>query len=177
LKNLDSRTESKFALDATAFYQGFHLNSSCTCITTGLVFEEISHIQNKLSSLESLVLSKRILIFEPTNNIVKLVKSVAKKTGETRLSDADISILALAKDYNVTLVTDDFALCNLAITMSIGLLNLGTKGIRETRKWTKFCSSCGGGYPSAISVCSICGNKLRARYKKLIDTKITRNQI
>ena len=105
MKNLDSRTESKFALDATAFYQGFHLHSSCTCITTGLVYEEISHIQNKLSSLESLVLSKRILIFEPTNNIVKLVKTVAKQTGETRLTDADLSILALAKDYNVTLVT------------------------------------------------------------------------
>lgn len=177
MKNLDSRTESKFALDATAFYQGFHLHSSSTCITTGLVFEEISHIQNKLSSLESLVLSKRIMIFEPTNNIVKLVKTVAKQTGETRLTDADISILALAKDYNVTLVTDDFALCNLAKTMSIGLLNLGTKGIRETRKWTKFCGSCGRGYPSAISVCSICGNKLRVRYKKLVDTKITRNQI
>jgi endoribonuclease Nob1 len=130
-----------------------------------LVFEEISHIQNKLSSLESLVLSKRIMIFEPTNNMVKLVKTMAKQTGESRLTDADISILALAKDYNVTLVTDDFALCNLA------------KGIRETRKWTKFCSSCGRGYPSAISVCSICGNKLRVRYKKLIDTKITRNQI
>lgn len=177
MKNLDSRAESKFALDATAFYQGFHLHSSCTCITTGLVFEEISHIQNKLSSLESLVLSKRIMIFEPTNNMVKLVKTMAKQTGETRLTDADISILALAKDYNVTLVTDDFALCNLAKTMSIGLLNLGTKGIRETRKWTKFCSSCGRGYPSAISDCSICGNKLRVRYKKLIDTKITRNQI
>jgi len=177
LKNLDSRTESKFALDATAFYQGFHLHSSCTCITTGLVYEEISHIQNKLSSLESLVLSKRIMIYEPTDNIVKLVKTLAKQTGETRLTDADISILALAKDYNVTLVTDDFALCNLAKTMSIGLLNLGTKGIRETRKWTKFCSSCGRGYPSAISVCSICGNKLRVRYKKLIDTKISRNQI
>lgn len=177
MKNLDSRTESKFALDATAFYQGFHLHSSCTCITTGLVFEEISHIQNKLSSLESLVLSKRIMIFEPTNNIVKLVKTVAKQTGETRLTEADLSILALAKDYNVTLVTDDFALCNLAKTMSIGLLNLGTKGIRETRKWTKFCSSCGRGYPSAKSVCSICGNKLRVRYKKLIDTKISRNQI
>lgn len=176
MKNLDSRTESKFALDATAFYQGFHLHSSCTCITTGLVFEEISHIQNKLSSLESLVLSKRIMIFEPTNNIVKLVKTVAKQTGDTRLSDADISILALAKDYNVTLVTDDFGLCNLAKTMSIRLLNLGTKGIRETRKWTKFCGSCGRGYPSAISVCSICGNKLRVRYKKLVDTKITRNQ-
>ena len=117
------------------------------------------------------------MIFEPTNNIVKLVKTVAKQTGETRLTDADISILALAKDYNVTLVTDDFALCNLAKTMSIGLLNLGTKGIKETRKWTKFCSSCGRGYPSSISICSICGNKLRVRYKKLIDTKISRNQI
>ena len=117
------------------------------------------------------------MIFEPTNNIVKLVKTVAKQTGETRLSDADISILALAKEYNVTLVTDDFALCNLAKTMSIGLLNLGTKGIREIRKWTKFCSSCGRGYSSAKSVCSICGNKLRVRYKKLIDTKISRNQI
>lgn len=173
MKNSDSRPESKFALDATAFYQGFHLRSSSTCITTALVFEEISHIQNKLSTLESLVLNKRIMIFEPNYSTVRFVKSLAKQVGESRLTEADISILALAKDYSAILVTDDFAVCNLARTIPIGLLNLGTKGIRETRKWIKFCSSCGRGYPSTQSVCSICGNKLRVRYKKLIDSKVT----
>jgi endoribonuclease Nob1 len=112
------------------------------------------------------------MIFAPKNNTVRLVKSVAKQTGDSRLTEADVSILALAKDYNAILVTDDFGICNLANTMSIGLLNLGTKGIREIRKWIKYCSGCGKGYPSTQSVCSKCGNKLRVRYKKLIDTKI-----
>ena len=117
------------------------------------------------------------MIFEPKNRTVRLVKSGAKQTGESRLTEADVSILALAKDYNAILVTDDFAICNLAKTMSIGILNLGTKGIRDVRKWIKYCSSCGRGYSSVKSVCPRCGNKLHARYKKLLNTKITLNQI
>ena len=172
LKNLDSKAETIFVLDATAFYQGFHLRSNITCVTTGMVFEEISHIQSKLSILESLVLNKRIKIVEPSKNTIKLVESDAKHLGESRLTAADISIIALAKDYDAILVTDDFAICNLANSMSISLLNLGTQGIRETRKWIKFCKSCGRGYPPTLTICSLCGNKLRVRYKKLINSKI-----
>jgi endoribonuclease Nob1 len=131
------------------------------------VFNEISHIQYKLSSLDVLMLAKRIAVFEPIANTEKLVNSVAKRMGEGRLTEADVSILALAKDHNAVLVTDDFAICNIAKSLSIELLNLGTKGIRERRKWIKYCGICGKGYNSALSVCSLCGNKLRVRYKKL----------
>ena len=171
-----SKTVSKFALDATAFYQGFHLHSNSTCITTGLVFEEISHIQKMLSVLESLILTERIMIVEPTEETLKMIKSSITQIGETRLSNADISIIALAKEFNIPLVTDDFAICNLAKTLSIELLNLGTKGIKDSRKWIKFCKSCGKGYPSTQSVCSVCGNKLRIRFKKLIDSKSVQDQ-
>jgi UPF0271 protein len=176
LKNLVSKTESKFALDATAFYQGFHLRSNSTCITTGLVFAEISHIQSNLSILDSLISNRRIMIFQPSDSTLGLVRSVVKQIGETRLSDADISIVGLAKEFHATLVTDDFAVCNLAKTLSIDLLNLGTKGIRDRRKWVRFCKSCGKGYPPTQTICLLCGNKLRVRYKKLIDSKIAQNQ-
>jgi UPF0271 protein len=176
LKNLVSKTVSKFALDATAFYQGFHLHSNSVCITTGLVFEEISHIQKMLSVLESLILNERIRICEPSKETLKMIKSSIKRIGETRLSNADISIIALAKEFNVPLVTDDFAICNLAKTLSIELLNLGTKGIKDSRKWIKFCKSCGKGYPSTQTVCSLCGNKLRVRFKKLVDSKSVQDQ-
>jgi UPF0271 protein len=176
LKNLVSRTESRFALDATAFYQGFHLRSNSTCITTGLVFAEISHIQSNLSILDSLISSRRIMIFQPSDRTLRSVRFVVKQIGETQLSDADISIVALAKEFNATLVTDDFAVCNLAKTLSIDLLNLGTKGISERRKWVKFCKSCGRGYPPTQAICSLCGNKLRVRYKKLINSRIAQNQ-
>lgn len=116
------------------------------------------------------------MIFQPSDNTLRTVRLVVKQIGETQLSDADISIVALAKECNATLVTDDFAVCNLAKTLSIDLLNLGTKGIRDRRKWVKFCKSCGKGYPSTQTICSLCGNKLRVRYKKLIDSKIGQNQ-
>lgn len=113
------------------------------------------------------MLAKRIVVFEPIASTEKFVNSVAKRTGESRLTEADVSILALAKDHNAVLVTDDFAICNLAKSLSIELLNLGTKGISERRKWIKYCGICGKGYSSTQSVCSLCGNKLRVRYKKL----------
>jgi UPF0271 protein len=176
LKNLVSKSVVNFALDATAFYQGFHLHSNNTCITTGLVFEEISHIQEKFSVLESLISNKRIVILEPNEKTIKMIKSIITKIGETRLSKADISIIALAKESNATLVTDDFAICNLAKTLAIELLNLGTKGIKDTRKWIKFCKSCGKGYPPTQKVCSLCGNKLRIRFKKLSSSKTVQDQ-
>jgi UPF0271 protein len=166
LKNLVSKSIVNFALDATAFYQGFHLHSNNTCITTGLVFEEISHIQEKFSVLESLISNKRIVILEPNEKTIKMIKSIITKIGETRLSKADISIIALAKESNATLVTDDFAICNLAKTLAI----------KDTRKWIKFCKSCGKGYPPSQKVCSLCGNKLRIRFKKLSSSKTVQDQ-
>lgn len=176
LKNLVSKSVVNFALDATAFYQGFHLHSNNTCITTGLVFEEISHIQEKFSVLESLISNKRIVILEPDEKTIEMINSIITQIGETRLSKADISIIALAKESNATLVTDDFAICNLAKTLAIELLNLGTKGIKDTRKWIKFCKSCGKGYPPTQKVCSLCGNKLRIRFKKLSSSKTVQDQ-
>lgn len=176
LKNLVSKSVVNFALDATAFYQGFHLHSNNTCITTGLVFEEISHIQEKFSVLESLISNKRIVILEPDEKTIEMINSIITQIGETRLSKADISIIALAKESNATLVTDDFAICNLAKTLGIELLNLGTKGIKDTRKWIKFCKSCGKGYPPTQKVCSLCGNKLRIRFKKLSNSKTVQDQ-
>lgn len=113
------------------------------------------------------------MIFEPDVISLRLVRDVAKQTGAERLTDADISILALAKGKDATLVTDDFAVCNLAKILSIKLLNLGTKGIRETRKWVKFCKSCGKGYAPKDTICAICGNKLSIRYKKMAKSEIT----
>lgn len=124
-----------------------------------------------LSVLESLKLNERIMILEPSEESLKMIRSSITQIGETRLSDADISIIALAKEFNIPLVTDDFAVCNLAKTLSIELLNLGTKGIKDSRKWIKFCKSCGKGYPPTQTVCSLCGNKLRIRFKKLIGSK------
>lgn len=112
------------------------------------------------------------MILEPNKETVKMIKSVITQIGETRLSVADVSIIALAKELNATLVTDDFAVCNLARTLSIKLLNLGTKGIKDTRKWIKFCKSCGKGYPPTQTVCFLCGNELRIRFKKLSSRTI-----
>ena len=173
---MDFNGESVVALDATAFYQGFHLYSEKTCITTDLIFAEISHIHNKLSILESLILNRKLMVFEPRNNTIRLVKAAAKQIGEDRLTDADISILALAKDYDAILVSDDFAICNLAKTMLIKLLNIGTKGINQTRKWIKFCKICGKGYSPKQANCAICGNKLRIRFKKSIIQEINSGQ-
>ena len=124
------------------------------------------------SVLETLILNERIKILEPSEESLKLIKSSITQIGETRLSDADVSIIALAKEFNATLVTDDFAICNLAKTLSIELLNLGTKGIKNTRKWIKFCKGCGKAYSPTQTVCSLCGNKLRIRFKKLSSKTI-----
>jgi rRNA maturation endonuclease Nob1 len=38
------------------------------------------------------------------------------------------------------------------------------------RAWVSFCKSCGKVYNSGISVCQICGSRLRRRFTVITDT-------
>jgi endoribonuclease Nob1 len=148
LRNLDS---SKFVLDASAFYTGIPFLSSARCYTTTLVFEEIRHIKKSYCALEALVDAGNLKVME---------------TGDYfKLSSADLSVLALALHLNLTLISDDYAVGNVATLLNIPIKSIGTKGISKVRRWVTFCRACGKAYEPNIIECALCGNKLRRRFK------------
>jgi UPF0271 protein len=152
--------------DASAFYAGIPFASPEQGLTTSLVFDEIKHIKKSHGALEILLDTDRLQIQDPDPNDTEFVSSMAKKTGDSqKLSDADISAVALAYQMHASLVTDDFAVSNLAKNISISVQPIMTKGIKDVGKWIHYCAGCKKGF-SGLEFCPNCGNKLNRKLLK-----------
>ena len=168
---MSSSDSSEFVLDASAFYVGIPFQSSNKCITTNAVYEEVKHIRKSYSPIQALIDAGNLKIIEPELTSLNKVIACAKKTGDyTKLSQADISIIALALQFGKTLLSDDFAVGNVATLLKIPVKTLAFRGISELRAWVYFCKSCRTVYNSRISVCQICGSRLKRRFTVISDT-------
>ena len=156
-------------LDATAFYVGIPFVSNDSFMTTNAVFEEIQHIKKKQGALEMLQQTNRLHIREPDKESINIVKNTADKTGDSRtISEQDVSIIALALENKIELITDDFAVTNVAKQLKIQTLSIMTQGISTIGKWISYCSMCGKEF-SKEKECPICGSKLnRKLIKKMV---------
>ena len=155
-------SEPAYVLDSTAFYAGIPYQGSGRYYTTYLVLEEVKH-HNVGSSL----IHTRVQVTEPSPASVNRVKETASRTGDARaLSETDVSLLALALDLknggNVNLVSDDFAVRNVAEILSIPLSETSLKG-GEWRSitWKLLCKGCGKQFTNPkLTECPVCGTRL-----------------
>ena len=153
-------------LDATAFYAGIPFVSTDSFVTTSIVYEEIQHIKSKHGALEMLLQTNRLQIRDPSQEYILRVKSIAEKTGDNlTISEQDVSIIALSLENNTELVTDDFAVMNIAKQLEIQTLPLMTQGINTIGKLVSYCSICVKEF-SNKKECPICGNKLNRKLVK-----------
>ena len=152
--------------DASAFYAGIPFASQENGLTTSLVFEEIEHIKKNHGALEILLHTGRLKIEDPDSASISHIKDAAKKTGDVqKLSAADISAVALAHQTKSRLVTDDFAVSNLAKNLRLEVEPIMTKGIKDVGRWIHYCVGCAKEF-SGISECPNCGNKLSRKLLK-----------
>ena len=155
-------------LDASAFYAGIPFGSLEEHHTTPLVFDEVQHIKKNHDALETLIQTKRLMIREPDTKFVEQIKNKAQESGDIQeLSKEDISILALCLELQGELVTDDFAVSNVASNLGIKVSPVMTSGIKDVGKWVYYCVGCGKQFEK-ISECPQCGNPLK---KKLLKEK------
>lgn len=163
---MQNSATNKLVIDASAFYSGFPFLTLSTCYTTNSILNEIKHMNRKYGAIELLIDSDRLKILEPDKECLRQVITMAKQTGDyEKLSTADVSILALAFQLKSTLISDDYAVQNIAAILKIPVGTLGTKGITKVRRWINFCNACGKAYGPNISQCMLCGNTLRRRFK------------
>ena len=156
-------------LDATAFYAGIPFSSNDSFMTTSIVYREIEHIKSKHGALDMLQQTNRLQIRDPKEETIKIVNQTAEKTGDkTTISEQDVSIIALALENNIELITDDFAVTNVAKQLEIKTSSLMTDGISKVGKWISYCSVCGNEFQKGKE-CPICGNKLN---RKLIKKSV-----
>lgn len=150
-------------LDATSFYAGVPFFSQEESFTTPLILDEIRHIKKNHDAIQALIDLGRLKIIEPEKRFTDLVLDKARKTGDLKvLSKEDISILALSLQLKGELVTDDFAISNVAKQFNLKVTPIMTKGINRVLSYEYFCPICKKSFEKTNS-CQICGSRLVRR--------------
>ncbi len=153
-----------YILDSTAFYSGLPFQGDGRYYTTYQVLDEV-----KNQNIASPLIHTRVQVIEPSRESVQRVKAAAKKTGDaSSLSEADSSILATALDMSsskiserIILVTDDFAIRNVAEVLGVNLSETAIRGQWKRITWITYCKGCGKEYSdSKGTTCSVCGTTL-----------------
>ena len=130
-------------LDASAFYAGVPFRSSDDCYTTSLVYDEIKHIKKNHDALGTLLETNRLKIREPNSESTKSAIKASKDTGDfPQLSKQDMSVIALCIETKGEIITDDFAISNVAKNLELKIAPIMTKGIKDVGKWVHYCPGC-----------------------------------
>ena len=88
--------EPVIVLDSTAFYAGLPFSSAILCYTSPQILGEVSKGRGLGIKVSALMESGRLRIVDADKESFNKVLEAAKKSADTRLSNADISLLALA---------------------------------------------------------------------------------
>ena len=153
-------------LDATAFYAGVPFRSSDDYYTTSLAYDEIKHIKKNHDVLGTLLETNRLKIREPDKESTKAAIKAAKDTGDfPQLSKQDISIIALCIEMNGEIISDDFAISNVAKNLGLKISPIMTQGIKDVGKWVHYCPACRTNHTNKIE-CPICGTPLKRKLLK-----------
>lgn len=161
-------------LDTCAILSGFssHLSNARQFTTPNVIGELPGGMVDSATQLP-LLSETSIEVVAPEESYVQRVDETVLKTGDVSVSTTDKSLLALSLQlrdggHQPILVSDDYALQNLARMLNIGYLPYVERGIRNRYVWRLACPACFREYPasSESDVCPICGTKLKRRVAK-----------
>ncbi len=134
--------------------------------TTSLIFDEIKHIKKNHDAIGILMEAKRLKISDPDTEFIDKIKAASKKTGDfNQLSKQDISVIALCLQMNGEIITDDFAISNVAKNLNLKVSPLMTSGINDVGNWIHYCPGCKKNFESG-SECPLCGTRLKRKLIK-----------
>jgi UPF0271 protein len=131
--------------------------------------------------------SSILLVQSPRQTSNDMVRKASLKLGERlSLSKADLQILALGLDLrlkgmNPTIVSDDYAIQNVAEHLGINYTFLATFGITYKFNWSIYCPACFRRYVHSYTrrLCEVCGTELKRKvmkkYRKIGSSKNHRN--
>ena len=153
-------------LDASAFYAGVPFGSTEKYYTSTQIFDEISHIKEKHGAIDVLLSTGRLDVRQASQESCNVVKKASVESGDAQtLSESDVSLLALGYEMKGEIVTDDYAVSNVAKRLNIVVLPVMTRGIQDTGKWIRYCSGCSKEF-STEKTCPQCGNPLKKKLLK-----------
>lgn len=174
LKDSLKNNEQVIILDSTAFYSGIPYSGLAKYYTTDSVVREISHRKKKIISIQGLIETGKLEVYEPVKDFLQIVVNTACKTGDfPQLSKTDISIIALALEFKnrnlkVTLISDDYSVENVAKKLGILTASISADGIKRIVEWKIYCGGCGKVFKNFTSnICDVCGSPLKKKFNNI----------
>ncbi len=100
-------------------------------------------------------------IHVPAPEAVTNVERAARGSGDlAELSGTDVRLIATALELHATLVTDDYAMQNVAERLDLAVEAIAREGITEEREWRFQCVGCGRTFDENRERCPVCGSDL-----------------
>jgi endoribonuclease Nob1 len=148
-------------LDTSAILSGKPAPEGILYAPPGVIgeFEEGGKSRRQLDYM----LEAGLRVIPPTPQSVAVADEAASRTGDIhKLSETDLEVLALAKDVHGCVVTDDYAIQNVAATLKIPFQPINQAGITQVVTWAYKCRGCGKQYQDLAKECTVCGSEVRA---------------
>ncbi len=143
-------------LDASAFIREYHTDEPVASVPA--VREELEdESAYRFEAMEGAGMHVHV----PEPGTVERVERAAGETGDlAELSGTDVRLIAAAFELDGRLVTDDYAMQNVAEKLSVGVEVIARDGIDERRDWRFQCGGCGREFDENHDRCPICGSGL-----------------
>ncbi|MCW4035956.1 MAG: hypothetical protein NWE75_02070 [Candidatus Bathyarchaeota archaeon] len=164
--------EQVLLLDASAFILGYDTTGTDVDLyTVPLVREELREGGLARLRLDSAVRNGRLKMVKPDpSHTIDVGMAVAEMGEANVLSETDSQLLALgvqliSKGLSPIIVSDDYAIQNVANSLGLKFRSLATTGIKRQFEWVTYCPGCHKtfqtGQPEGL--CPVCGTKLRRK--------------
>ncbi|MBN2250886.1 MAG: hypothetical protein JW724_02275 [Candidatus Altiarchaeota archaeon] len=130
-------------------------------LVTNSVLHEIMD-ERALVLVQKALKNGSMTLKDPSPESIGKAGEAAKETGDLfRLSGADLDVLALALEEDALILSDDYAIQNVAGKLKLRCQKTVQEGIKKHLVWVNMCPSCSRTYDSDARVCSVCGSRLR----------------
>ena len=143
-------------LDTSAFIHEYHTDEPLASIPAVREELEDEHAY-RFDALEGSGMHLHI----PEPETVERIERAARETGDfAELSRTDVRLVAVAFELDAVLVTDDYAMQNVAERLNVSVEVIAREGITEQRDWQFQCAGCGREFDEHHDRCPICGSDL-----------------
>ena len=143
-------------LDSSAFINEYHTDERVATIP--LVREELEdESAYRFDAMEGSGMHLHI----PDSETVERIERAARETGDLEeLSRTDVRLVAAAFELDGRLVTDDYAMQNVAEKLDVPVEVIDREGITDQRAWSFRCQGCGREFDDHHDRCPVCGSEL-----------------
>ncbi|HJH28796.1 MAG TPA: NOB1 family endonuclease [Methanosarcinaceae archaeon] len=156
-----------YVADSAVFIMGYPVESTLL-ITVPSVVNELK--SSEAANRFEIAREEGARVEAPQSGMTEDVLNMAKHTRDLEeLSTTDIEILAkaLERKSDATLLTDDYAVQNVAVMLGIDVKPVVQKKIRDILVWEKQCVGCRKRFDEG-DICPICGSDLKKRRKRKV---------